>query len=279
MKDLATASSASDLLDALARFRVARRSGAVPHGHGLFSYCALAQERLASIRLERPVLGVLLSGAKEVWRGLGHERLSAGTLFALPARIALDVVNDPDPRSGTYQSLIIEITLDMIADSPPGPTAALSAGAAIPLRPELIEAVAHAAAAITEGPAAAPVRHARVSELLALLSEEPTARVLFNLSAADRVAQLIRTKPEHPWRSDAVARSLGMSQATLRRRLREEGSGFSDILRRERMHAARRLLDRGMASGLAATAVGYASRTHFARAYRTTFGRNPVQGG
>lgn len=279
MKTRKTASPQADLLDALARFRTGRGSGVAPHGFGLFSYCAVTRERLASIRLERPVLGVVLSGAKEVWRGLGQERLPAGSLFALPARVPLDVVNDPDPRNGRYQSLIIEVTPEMTADGPPAAAAASGAGAAIALRPELVEAVVHAAAAIAEGPAAAPVRRARVAELLALLAEEPAAGVLFDLSAADRVAQLIRTRPEHAWRSDVVARSLGMSEATLRRRLREDGSGFSVILRRERMSVARRLLERGMASGLAAAAVGYASRTHFARAYRATFGRNPAQGG
>ncbi len=274
MKDFETA---SDLLDGLARFRVARASGTVPHGYGLFSYCALSRERLVSVRLERPVLGVVLSGAKEIWRGLGHEGLRAGTVFALPARVALDIVNDPDPRSGIYQSMIIEITPEMSADTPP-PALSSDAGAAIAPRRELTEAVVHAAAAIAEGPAATLIRRARIAELLALLAAEPAAGVLFDLSVPDRVAQLIRARPDHPWRSDAVARSLGMSESTLRRRLREGGTGFSEILRRERMRSARLLMDQGMTSGLAAAAVGYASRAHFAKAYRSTFGRNPTQG-
>lgn len=36
---------------------------------------------------------------------------------------------------------------------------------------------------------------------------------------------------------------------------------------------------RGAPSGTAALAVGYASRAHFARAYRAVFGDNPARGG
>lgn len=46
------------------------------------------------------------------------------------------------------------------------------------------------------------------------------------------------------------------------------------LLRRER-RAARRLAQ-GQPSGLVAGAVGYASRAHFARAYRAEQGQNPA---
>ncbi len=41
------------------------------------------------------------------------------------------------------------------------------------------------------------------------------------------------------------------------------------------MSAAHRLMAQGAGSGAAALAVGYASRAHFARAFRATFGGNP----
>lgn len=275
MTDPTNAALARDLLAAVAPFRLSSQSGSAPHGPGLFSYCALSRERLSAVRLTHPVLAVLMSGTKEVWRGLHQEQLPAGTLFALPGGVDLEVVNDPDPRSGIYQSLILEITPDMIPDVLPGPTSARGAHAAIALRPALIEAVAHAAAAIAAGPAASSIRRARVAELLALVSEDPAAQVLFSLSVAERVGQLVRARPAHPWRSAAVARSLGLSESTFRRRLRAEGRQFAEILRGARMQIAHQMLDQGLASGLVAATVGYASRTHFAGAYKAVFGELP----
>ena len=42
------------------------------------------------------------------------------------------------------------------------------------------------------------------------------------------------------------------------------------------MAVAARLLAQGQPSGIVAGAVGYASRAHFARAYRAEQGRNPA---
>lgn len=276
MKDFSNVSLASALLDVLGPFRLTQVSGTAPHGPGLFSYCALSRERLAAIRLPHPLLGVVLSGTKEVWRGLNQERLVMGTLFALPAGVGLDVVNDPDPRSGIYQSLILEITPDMISGLSPRSAGSLASTVAIPLRPELIEGITHAATAIADGPTAAAIRHARVLELLALLMSDPAAGVLFDLPVADRIAQMIRAQPDHAWACGPVARALGMSESTLRRRLRAQDSSFAAILRRERMQAARRMLEQGSPSGIVASAVGYASRAHFARAYRAEIGQNPA---
>lgn len=263
------------LLERLQPFHRANVSGMAPHGPGLFSYCALTRERLASVRLTHPLLAVVLSGRKEIWRGLDQHCLTAGTLFALPAHVDLTIVNDPDPRSGVYQSLILEITPEMWGAMPNSSTKS-TADPTLPLSPALIEALLHAASAICGGPSAGPVRQARLAELLALLHPLPEAAVLFDLPLSARIAQMVRARPEQDWQADQVARSLGLSPSTLRRRLRAGGESFAALLRRERMAVAARLLAQGQPSGLVAGAVGYASRAHFARAYRAELGRNPA---
>lgn len=269
------------LLAGLAPFRREGVAGTLPHAPGLFSYCALSRERLLSVRLPRPVLGVVLSGAKEVWRGEAAERLATGTLFVLPAEVGLDIVNEPDEGTGLYQSLVLEIEPDAIPDigSRDFASTASSASVAVALTSDLVEAAIHAARAIGEGPAGATVRTARLAELLALLHDEPAARPLFDMSVAERVARLVRGGLDEVWTAAAVARRLALSESTLRRRLADEGRSFSALLRQERMEAARRLMARGAASGEAALAVGYASRAHFARAFRATFGDNPARCG
>ncbi|WP_171060875.1 AraC family transcriptional regulator [Poseidonocella sp. HB161398] len=276
MKDFQHPAPETAFLEALRRYRRPQLAGSEPHGPGLFSYCALERERLVSVVLPHPVLAVLLSGRKEIWRGLDQDCLTPGTLFALPGGVELDIVNEPDPVTGSYQSLILEITPEMHGGAPAMPAGRASAGPAIPLRPDLAEAVVHAAAAIAAGPASGAVRQARRAELLALLAGEPAARPLFALSVAERAAQEIRARPGAPWRAAEMARLLGLSESTLRRRLRGEGCSFAALLRRERMQAAARLIGQGLSSGAAAAEVGYVSRAHFARAYRAEFGTAPA---
>ena len=266
------------LLAGLARFRAAGRAGQVPHGPQLFSYCALERERLVAVKLPHPLVGVVLAGRKEVWRGDAGETLRAGTMFVLPAGVALDILNLPGARGG-YQSLILEIRPGDVPDLPaPG----AGPGLAVRLTPALVGAVTHAASVLADGPAQAAaqaaVRAARVGELLALLSDDPAAAPLFDRSMAGRVTQLVRGDLAAGWTAGVAARRLGVSESTLRRRLSAEGTGFAALLRAERMRAAQARIAGGEGSQAAALAVGYASRAHFARAYRAAFGRNPGDG-
>ncbi len=263
----------------LARFRVQGMSGISEHAPGLFSYCAIERERLACVRLDRPLIGIVLSGAKEVWLGDMSERFSAGTAFVLPSAVDLEIVNEPDDRAHLYQSLILPIEPDMLP--PVGPVEAARGRTegtfVIPLTPGRVQALLHAAEAIEAGPAEPVLRTARLHELLALLHDAPAARPLFDLSVAERVARLVRTELDRRWTAGEIAARLALSESTLRRRLAAEGQALSAILRRERMSVARRLIAQGAGSGTAGLAVGYASRAHFARAFRTTFGVNPAQ--
>ena len=270
---------ASRLREGLSRFRLEGVTGMSEHAPGLFSYCALERERLACVRLDQPLIGIVLSGAKEVWLGDVSERFSAGTAFVLPAAVDLEIVNEPDGRTHLYQSLILPVEPDMLPQV--GPDGAARAQAqdsfVIPLTAGRVQALLHAADTIDAGPAEAVLRTARLHELLALLHDAPAARPLFDVTLAERVARLVRAELDRRWTAADIATRLALSESTLRRRLAGEGQALSVILRRERMGVARRLIAQGAASGAAGLAVGYASRAHFARAFRATFGVNPAE--
>lgn len=262
---------ANELLAGLVRFRRLGVAGTTPHGPHLFSYCALSRERLAPVVLPHPVVGIVLGGRKEVWRGEDGQEMRPGTLFVLPARVPLDIWNVPGAH-GCYQSLILEIRPEEVPDLPAPPRATdLRAR----LTPALIAAAVHAASALADGPALTAVRAARIRELVAVLSADPAAAPLFDRSTAGRVSQLVRADLSRPWIATEVAARLAVSESTLRRRLAAEGTGFARLLRAERMQAARERIIAGAGSQATALAVGYASRAHFARAYRAAFGENP----
>lgn len=75
----------------------------------------------------------------------------------------------------------------------------------------------------------------------------------------------------------SVARSLGMSRRTLRRRLDEAGTGFAEIVADCRDADARRLLEKtSLPVGVIAERLGYSDATAFVRAFARRCGLTPA---
>ncbi len=90
------------------------------------------------------------------------------------------------------------------------------------------------------------------------------------------VRNLVREEPERAWSIDAVARLLGVSAATLRRRLARDGASLRELLLEERLSLAQVLLGDGRASvAEVALRCGYASPGKFARQFARKFGATP----
>ncbi|MGH1329557.1 MAG: helix-turn-helix domain-containing protein [Paracoccaceae bacterium] len=246
-------------------------------GAQIFTYCALTRERLEAITLPHPVVGIVLRGHKEVWFGNAAETLTPGTVFCAPRGVKMDFVNIPSPSEGIYESLIFEITTlpNSIATLPHAPQRAGVGPLQLRLTEDLIEAIAHAATAIVGAAARDDIKTLRLAEMLALMRDDPAARHIFTRSLADELAWRIAARPDHRWTVPQAAADLGLGGSTLRRRLARDGTSFREILKAARMQAAHRLIADGMSATAAADAAGYASRSHFARQYRATFGVLP----
>jgi AraC-like DNA-binding protein len=123
----------------------------------------------------------------------------------------------------------------------------------------------------------AVVRH-RVGELLAWLG---AFGARFSLALPDswaaRIRRLAGPQPGRDWTGPEVAARLGVSEATLRRRLQEEGSGLRDVLTDIRMMHALQLLQSSTlpVSAIAASA-GFESQSRFAIRFRSRFGFPPT---
>lgn len=267
------------LLARLRGFRAPGAAGVHNHARNLFSYCALERERLAAIKLPHPIIGIVLRGRKEVWLGDANQVFTPGSVIVLPRNIPMDVVNMPEDN-GIYESLVLEVP-----DLPDG-VAPLSLaerrafekasnGFGVALSDGLVEALSHAASAITHDETSGTVKTLRLSEVLALLRPLPAARALFYARLSDEVAWLIASAPSQDWTVSRIAEEIGLGASTLRRRLGAEGSSFRRVLREARLNLARSALAAGASSVTAAEAAGYISRSHFARRYRESFGTTP----
>ncbi|ARM90984.1 AraC-like DNA-binding protein [Rhizobium leguminosarum] len=118
----------------------------------------------------------------------------------------------------------------------------------------------------------------RVTELLAWMR---SSGLCFPLAQAQSYAARIRTlvaeRPDHGWSGAEICSLLGLSEATLRRRLHDESIKLRELVTDVRMIHAMSLLQssRLPISSIAASS-GFASQSKFAIRFRTRFGFPPT---
>jgi AraC-like DNA-binding protein len=260
--------------------RPRKEHGMHPRGAKIFSYCCFTAERLAQFTIAKPVIGIVLSGAKEFWLGDSGRRFVAGDVFVMPGGATLDVVNLPDERTGLYESLIVEVaTLPPSVARLPFPArraARPDFDVGITLTPELVNALAHAATTLATSEHATLLAEHRLAEVLMLLRDDPAARALFDAPLADRVRWIVGAEPSRRWTAEEIGLRLAIGASTLRRRLGIEGTSLRTVLASARMEIAEAMLARGEANvAAAAEAAGYTSRSHFTRRFRSVYGSAP----
>ena len=249
------------------------------HGKQIFTYCCFTAERLAQVVIARPMIGIVLSGAKEFWLGDAGQRFTAGDVFVTPGGATLDAVNLPDERHGLYESLLVEVaslppSIARLPDLPPAPRKGFDIR--VTLTADLVDALAHAATTLATSDNAAILGEHRLAEVLMLLRTDPAARPLFDVSLGDRIRWMVAGDPSRRWTADELAGRLAIGASTLRRRLTENGTPLRSVLAAARMQVAQGLLSSGGANVTAAAeAAGYTSRSHFTRRFRSVYGNAP----
>ncbi|MEN3148167.1 helix-turn-helix domain-containing protein [Neorhizobium sp. IRAMC:178] len=269
------------LLDRLRPMVAGRlKPGMNAYAEQLFIYCCFDREKVKALELDCPMVCIVLHGQKEVWLGDRTQVFPAGSVFVLPDGVPMDVVNIPDETNGLYVALRLDVPSLPEGIPPLSTVERLKGGEAgcvsLPLSEDLVEALCHAATTIADGTIGETIKRLRMTEVLALLRPLPEARLLFRQSLSEEIAWLIATAPSEPWSVADMAEQLGIGASTLRRRLSSEGASFRAILRRERLKAGQNAISSGASSIAAAEAAGYASRSHFSRRFRETFGTSPT---
>lgn len=125
--------------------------------------------------------------------------------------------------------------------------------------------------------AASPFRDDEVSEVLATVAEQRLVRLGFADGNAARVRALLEASPQpHRRPMTEVARELGMSVRSLRRRLTDEGVAFDALVSEAFASVAmRRLRDRSESIASVAEALGFADVSAFHRAFKRSTGKTP----
>lgn len=109
-------------------------------------------------------------------------------------------------------------------------------------------------------------------------AERRLSRLQNSKSHTERVREYLAERPATEYRDMVrTARALGISVRSLRRRLLEEGSSYSDVVEAALAALAKRLLDEGRAIEDTAYEMGFSTPSAFHKAFRRWAGMTPAE--
>ena len=233
-----------------------------------------------SVTVDRPCLTLVLQGRKEVRSGASAHSLGAGELLLVRRPCQLDASNTPDAATSRYLSLGISLC-DEVLDA-----ARLLWARPVALGGDDIVcctldachgALGRWCAAIQAG----QPEQARLAltELLLDLCRAGHAALLAPLPPrlSAQLRAIVAADPGRDWQSRDFEDALGLSGATLRRRLQAENSSVRTVITHARLASALELLysTRWPVKTVAAK-VGYRSVESFTRRFSERYGLAPT---
>ncbi|HAU79409.1 MAG TPA: AraC family transcriptional regulator [Stenotrophomonas sp.] len=234
----------------------------------------------SSVEIPQPQFAILLQGRKQVRTAQQSLEFAPGDLFLITRRCRIDVVNIPDPHSGLYLSAIVPMCAE-----------ALTAARALwnePL-PEAGDALArlplaeHGATLLQWRQALEHGHYTEARLALASLAVAFCRRGHGSLlippepSLGERIRDLIAAQPERDWKSRDFEAQLGLSGATLRRRLASEHSSVRELITDARLaHAMGLLYTTRLPLKTVAARVGYRSLGSFNKRFAERYGLEPA---
>lgn len=236
--------------------------------------------RFSRVVVGDPMLIVVKYGRKELHAPDFECVLEPGDAIAIGAGQAFDIVNTPGP-DGQYQAdWLVWSPVLVMAFTPSDP-----AGAPIDIAMDLGRLTGEFARAIDSALDAirhpghipdAVARHRLVEVLVWIETCGGHFAHRRPETTSGRIRRFVGASPDSMWTAPLVASKLGMSEATLRRRLAHEKTSLSDLIADVRMSAAMQLLQSTdlPVSGIALD-VGYGSASRFAIRFRRRFGFAP----
>ena len=257
------------------RHMLAARPGIGATGH----VTQATRLNFTSLTTSVPMIIIVRRGRKVIQSPGFSFVVEAGEAIAIAQGQVFDFENIP-AADGDYEARWLTIDPELIA--------AFEAGAETePVSPArlmgrmsngLSQAFEQAVAALQDdGDLPASVVCHRVSELLTWLA---AAGMRFSLLASDsfsaRIRRLAGATPDHAWSAAEISAALGVSEATLRRRLQGEETSLRAVLTDIRMtHAMGLLQSSSLPVSAVAARSGFESQSRFAIRFRDRFGFPP----
>ena len=234
----------------------------------------------SSVEIPQPQFAILLQGRKQVRTAQQSLELAPGDIFLVSRRCRIDVVNIPDPHSGLYLSAIVPFCAEALSaartlwnEPLPDAGAALAQlaladhGATLLQWRQALESGNYIEARLAL--AALALAFCRRGHGSLLIPPEP--------GLGERIRDLVAAQPERDWQSRDFEQQLGLSGATLRRRLASEQLGLRELISDARLaHAMQLLYTTQLPLKTVAARVGYRSLGSFNKRFSTRYGLEPA---
>ncbi|MER2565261.1 MAG: helix-turn-helix transcriptional regulator [Myxococcaceae bacterium] len=237
---------------------------------------ASASHRLRSLEVVEPVLMVVLEGEKRLSLGARRLVVRRGEAVLVHRPCSLDVENLVS-RSGRYRAWVTSFPWQLVE-------AARALLPALQVSTEVLtlhEATALSAALRGFLDAATPAQTDAVRlRLLVTLAEQGATAFLSGPAPTfeRRLRTLLASAPSKAWSASHVERLLGVSGATLRRKLASAGTSWRDVLVDVRLHHGLQLLQTTeLPLKRIAFECGYRSTRAFNERFTARFGATPGQ--
>lgn len=245
--------------------------------------CALRAHMLHAVNIDTGLLALPLTGHKRVREGERWIALQPGDIFLVPNPRVLDIENTPDAASGEYLAIGIELH-DNVLEAARRLLATHTVTergsiAAVPVDDHLSALERWLDASLAGD--AAMAQHAVLGLVLQLHAEGHHGLLAQpQPGLAERIRAMVAADPAREWTSLEIELALGMSGATLRRRLASEGSTLRAIIADARLaKGLALLLTTRLPVKAVAPRVGYASVSSFVKRFSERYGVEPSRVG
>ncbi|WP_273874919.1 AraC family transcriptional regulator [Serratia marcescens] len=259
--------------------KITRRTGV-----GSSAHVRQVQPLLAkNITVDEPTIILIRHGTKII-RWAGNEiELTSGDAVIVGEGESFDVINTPCPLSGTYEADWLSFSSEVVTGYTCRNSRCTKINKAYALEAtseSFRKSFYHTTDVFIES-ASIPDALAigRMHEMLGWLDEYGICFGVHLRNGIERkIRRLISSDASHTWNIKHVASHLGMSEATLRRKLTAENTSFSKLIADVRMCRALTLLQvTDLSVTQIAFEVGYESPSKFSSRFRHRFGFGPGQ--
>ncbi|GAB2454222.1 AraC family transcriptional regulator [Comamonas humi] len=248
---------------------------------GVACFRARRAHGVRSLDMPGPLLTLLLQGRQQMRVDGSTHVVEAGELLLVRRPCSIDVTNTPGPQDGGYLSLGISLCHEVLDAARLLWAEPITTGGTAVVQLPLAD---HASAlerwsAAMHADDYAQARLA-LTELLLALCRAGHAAILAPLppSLAAQLRALVAARPERDWQSRDFEAELGLSGATLRRRLQAEGTSMRAVVAEARLARALELLyGTRLPVKTVAARVGYRSVASFTRRFGERYGLEPGQ--
>lgn len=256
--------------------RIARFTHIVP---AIGAHCFIMQATSGTfrrLRADQPGLIVVRRGCKRISSDRIDLEEGPGAAIVLPMNGEWTVVNEI-AAGGDYQADAFVFSPELVAAYADSNRAPLREAATFRPDADFEGALERAGRALTEADQPDTIRRHLLGEIIVRLDAlGMNLRPGEGESLQDRIRALVGSDVAAEWTANRVTSALGVSEATLRRKLASSGTSLTDILVDIRMTRAVGLLQATeLPINQVALEVGYESASKFAARFRERFGMAP----